>query len=505
MKRIWAFGFFCLFGLGCETVDKHSAGHASLEEKVKSAGEYVSTNAREYTLSATTRAPFPNEYEALSAEAQTLALQNAMDRKMTTAIRALKRHVKEVLAPLNGTETGEKAAYFTYFRRNDGRSADYVAPASETHFIFDFEVEFVGSYYLMSKLSPDTSGRVRTFSVDLDTGDTTETLEFVIEGQQNHDAFPRYGELFEDDVLDIAIHFGGDYNEERLDIETAKWLVELLLEDDWQNEAVSNFESLTIDSPPFTRTLQIEDRMLTVEVYIYHSDMVEGPTQSLLIERMEESLAQRDIVFYSGHAGENAGFILDYQPRYEIPARDFASLPLAQKYQIYLLDGCRTYRTYVHDLMKNDRKTFETVDIVTTVNTTPFSAGYRLIYEFLYWLTLTNDEGVHFPVTWKDLLRGVNTRTLRSVHYGVHGVASNPKLNPHGSEGISCRPCLHDSDCGAGGNLCLNYALGNACGVACTTDSACGSGYRCARITEDPDLFYIPKQCVRRNYLCNDQ
>ena len=86
--------------------------------------------------------------------------------------------------------------------------------------------------------------------------------------------------------------------------------------------------------------------MRTVEVYIYHSDMVEGPTQSLLIERMEESLAQRDIVFYSGHAGENAGFILDYQPRYEI-ARDFASLPLAQKYQIYLLDGCRTYRTYV--------------------------------------------------------------------------------------------------------------------------------------------------------------
>ena len=30
-------------------------------------------------------------------------------------------------------------------------------------------------------------------------------------------------------------------------------------------------------------------------------------------------------------------------------------------------------------------------------------------------------------------------------------------------------------------------------------------GYRCTRITEDPDLFYIPKQCVRRNYLRNDQ
>ena len=82
-----------------------------------------------------------------------------------------------------------------------------------------------------------------------------------------------------------------------------------------------------------------------------------------------------------GHAGENAGFILDYQPRYEIPARDFASLPLAQKYQIYLLDGYKAPRTYVHDLMKNDRKTFETVDIVDGEHD-PFSAGYRLIYEF---------------------------------------------------------------------------------------------------------------------------
>ena len=68
-------------------------------------------------------------------------------------------------------ETGEKAAYFTYFRRNDGRSADYVAPASETHFIFDFEVEFVG---ILSdeQIESDTSGRVRTFSVDLDVGGT---------------------------------------------------------------------------------------------------------------------------------------------------------------------------------------------------------------------------------------------------------------------------------------------------------------------------------------------
>ncbi|MGB0647705.1 MAG: hypothetical protein ACPGQS_11045, partial [Bradymonadia bacterium] len=117
--------------------------------------------------------------------------------------------------------------------------------------------------------------------------------------------------------------------------------------------------------------------------------------------------------------------------------------------------------------------------------------------------TITNDEGAHFPISWKDVLRGVNTRSLRSVHYGVHGISSNPKLNPHGAQDVACTPCDYDAQCGAGGNFCLNYPGQKACGVACTTDSACGDGYRCARITEDPKLFYLPKQCVRRSYKCD--
>jgi hypothetical protein len=33
-------------------------------------------------------------------------------------------------------------------------------------------------------------------------------------------------------------------------------------------------------------------------------------------------------------------------------------------------------------------------------------------------------------------------------------------------------------------------------------DSACGDGFRCARLFEDPDLFYLPKQCLRRDHVC---
>jgi hypothetical protein len=67
---------------------------------------------------------------------------------------------------------------------------------------------------------------------------------------------------------------------------------------------------------------------------------------------------------------------------------------------------------------------------------------------------------------------------------------------------VACSPCATDSDCQAGGNYCLGYAAGAACGVACAQDAACDDGYRCARLFTDPDLWYLPKQCIRRNSVC---
>ena len=162
-----------------------------------------------------------------------------------------------------------------------------------------------------------------------------------------------------------------------------------------------------------------------------------------------------------------------------------------------------TYRTYVDDLLANPNKSFDNLDIVTTVNTTPFSAGYHVLWEFLYWLTLTDNDGNHFPLSWKTILGGVNTHSFKSVHYGVHGIDNNPKVNPYGGTEKLCTPCQRDTDCGVGGNLCLNFGARTACGLACTTDTACPTGYRCARLTDSPDLFYIPKQCVPRDFLCD--
>ena len=465
---------------------------------------YVSTNAREFLLSGVAHAPLPQGYEALDEAAKERALESAVNRRLNRVVTAIRTRVRDVVRQHNGGTISEKDSWFIFVKKNASASSN-VSVVDAERASFAFELELVGNVYLMSGLTPGQSGR-RQFEIEVsDYGAAfKERVAVEITGSESRDAFPKYDELFEDGVFDIAVHFGGDYNEERLDIDTAKWLVEHLLESGWSHPTVTSFDDLAIDSGWFTRTMTVEQRPIDVRIKIVHSDMVEPVEEHKLSDSMKESMATADVVFYSGHAGPGAGFILDYQPKHEIKASEFATLDLPSKYQIFVLDGCQTYRTYVDDLMKNPAKNWDNTNIVTTVNTTPFGAGYQVLWEFIHWFTITNDAGDHFPLTWKTLLRGVNARTasFESIHYGVHGVDNNPGLNPHASDGIACQPCSSDSDCGAGGNLCLGYGYGASCGVACATDSACPDGYRCARLTDDPAHFYLPKQCLKRDYMC---
>lgn len=498
-----AAGLAALLALGCAPGDGTTGipegPHPLPNYEDGKADNYVSTNAREFDLRGTAHVTLPEGFDTLDAEAKAAKLDALVQSRLSQVAWAVRSHVERVVRDASGGTSGENARFFTYFKRDHSDAEPAVVLPAEARARFTFHLELVGSYHLMSQLAPGRATR-RAFELALD-GEPAP-VRVVITGSDSRDAFPKYDELFADGVYDIAVHFGGDYNEGRFDLETAKWMVTALLEGGWTHEKVTGFADLAIDSGPFVRSLVVEGKPIEARVYVYHADMVTPDQEHLLSEAMKASLAERDVVVYSGHAGPGAGFILDYQPRHEIPARDFATLPLAEKYQIYVFDGCQTYRTYVDDLMQNPNKTFANVDVVTTVNTTPFAVGYQMIHQLLYWLTLTDGAGNHFPLSWQTLLRGLNTEKYKSVHYGVHGIDDDPRLNPHASEGITCRPCSTDADCGAGGNFCLGYAGGSACGVACTTDEACGAGYRCGRITDDPDLFYLPKQCVRRDYRC---
>ncbi len=472
---------------------------------------WIATSASEYTFRGTLTAALPADFGELPEAEQAGPLDEAVSARTGAVTRAAQQHVEAVIREANQARAGEDPVpadedafvdYFIYVKASQrgGTATDVVVDGTTA--TFNFALEFVGSIDLIQMVVGNDGDEA--FEVQIDGVDgTPETVTIQVEASPSTDAFPRYDVLLADGIYDIAIHFGGDYNEERYDLETAKWTVDFLFESGWQNTAVTSFEDLRYDSPPFTLQLTLEGRPVEARVYLYHAQMDDdaGQEQSLLRQLVETSVRERDVVIYSGHAGADAGMLLDYHPRYELDDDDFDELEMRSEYQIWVFDGCNSYRTYVDAVLANPARSFETTDIVTTVNTTPFSAGYEIINRFVHWLTISDETGAHIPVTWNTLLRGVND-TYLDVHYGVHGIDQDPKLNPYGGAELTCAPCSSDADCGAGGNFCMNYEDGSACGIACSHESACGDGFECISVFDDPDLFYMPKQCVRTNLTC---
>ena len=458
---------------------------------------YIATNAVEYILSGAATTDLPEGYGELPEEEREEALDEHVAQQTGEITRAARRHVEGLLDGPNESIEEEEEKFFIYVKPSY-RGGEVLEPIVEGESVsWIFELEMVGSPELIELVTAEAGEEA--FVVDVDG----ERIGFTVEPSPSTDSFPDYARLFEDGVYDIALIFGGDYNEERYDIETAAWTVEYLLENGWSHESVTTFDELTHESGPFTMPLTVEGSPLEARVYIVHSNMDDdaGEEQTLLRELVEDHVAGRDVVIYSGHAGTNAGMILDYQPRYEIDDDEFADLQMPETYQLWVFDGCNSYRTYVDKLMLNPARTFENTTAVTTVNTTPFSAGYEIINRFVYWFTFADEEGNHFPVSWNTLLQGINDE-FPTVHYGVHGIDQDPKLNPHSGGGPQCRPCSDNAECGGGGNYCLNYSGGSACGVGCTSDAACGDGFECISVFDDPELFYVPRQCVASSLAC---
>lgn len=519
MKRMLLVGALTMSLWACGTKDEVSVpeGQFAIPDGFGKSDNYIGTSAQEFILSGSATSALPEGFADLDEEPQREALDAAVTRRTTDITRAAQRHIDAVLREANarrlqenplpepepdaGTPEDPYQDYFIYVKPSQqggmALNVDVVNGMAQ----FDFELEIVASLELIGLVATD--GEAFDLQIPAASGDGEETVRIAVTPSPSTDAFPRYDEMFADGVYDIGLIFGGDYNSERYDLETAKWTVSFLLEEGWSHPTVTAFEQLRHDSGPFTRTLRVEGTEIEARVYIVHAQMDDdaGAEQTLLRDLAIAQMAERDVVIYSGHAGANAGMLLDYHPRYELDDDEFKDVTTRDGYQIYVFDGCNSYRTYVDALMANPARTFDTTNVVTTVNTTPFSAGYEIINRFVHWLTFTVDDGSHLPISWNTLLRGVND-TYLDVHYGVHGVDNNPKLNPHGGQDAMCQSCQTSSDCGSGANFCLNYGGGAACGVACTDDAACGDGYQCISVDDDPELFYLPRQCVRTNLTC---
>ena len=72
------------------------------------------------------------------------------------------------------------------------------------------------------------------------------------------------------------------------------------------------------------------------------------------------------------------------------------------------------------------------------------------------------------------------------------------------ASGYYCRACVTDEDCGGNGNLCLGWGVnGDFCGVTCTRESDCPSGFTCLAVTDDAGNP-LASQCITYCWLYED-
>ncbi len=329
-----------------------------------------------------------------------------------------------------------------------------------------------------------------------------EEIEVAIDPEEeSHDAFPEYNRLFEDGKLDMLVLVGGDYNDERYDLQAAEEIFDWLKRAGYDHPA-EDYTELTLDSPPFRSTMDVNGSTVDVEVTFYHPDIVPDAELDSLRDEIIDAYETMDVLIYDGHAGQDPGYsgvVYHYNPRHAISADDLGQLALPDKYQIYLFNGCKTYSAYPEAVMKNETKTTANLDIISTVSFSWLSMQPYTTSGFINQL-LAESGGTHDPQTYVQILEQINRRSNWNVYYGVHGLDDNPHVNPYADEGMLCGSCATDLDCPGAGNRCIGFDWGKVCGAECTADDGCPEGYGCYEIAEGSQI--VGNQCLPKSFTC---
>lgn len=369
------------------------------------------------------------------------------------------------------------------------------------------EVRENGETYFLVQMPKLTESQLMagSYSKDFDPAKhqgELEELEVVVEpAQESFDAWPDYPAMFEDGKLEVLVVVGGDYNEARYDQKSTEQIFKWLRGAGYKHEAKS-VADLLLDSPPFTRTLKVGDRSISVELTLLHPDIVEDAALDTLRARIVEGLQTADILIYDGHAGDDpsySGIVYHYNPRNAISANELGSMELPEKYQIFLFNGCKTYSAYPEAVYENQRKTTKNLDIISTVSFSWLTMQTFTTSGFMAELLATKG-GTHDPRTYVEVLSTINKGGNSNVYYGVHGVDDNAHVNPYADAASLCGGCTKDADCPGQGNLCVRFAWGAACGAECTADDGCPGGYACTEIAQSGAI--TGHQCLPKSLTC---
>ncbi len=512
-----------LTGFGCASDADTSGESGDLAEVVLpgKADNYLSPASREYAVWGIGELTLEAEWADRTADERAAEVDELLDMRFKAYSHFINEYVK------SKTRKDANYNYGGFYGLIHGSTLEFVAdPITDDglNWAFIWEIEMGGPQDLLDQLplERDAEGnpyfitivprldasalRTESYPKKFDPaqwdGDIEELQVRIDAKEASIDSFPGYNELAEDGLIDILIVVGGDYNDKRYDLLAAESHFDWLKSAGFAHPA-SDWEELTLESAPFTKTVSMNGRDVKVEITLVHPGIVEVAELDSLREVIIDGYQTKDIVMYDGHAGQDpdySGVVYHYKPRHAITATDLGKLDLPEDYQIYVFNGCKTYNVYPESVYAHPDKTGDNLDTISTVSFSWLSQQTFTTSGFLTEL-LSLDEQAHVPQTWNQILSRMNSRNNDDVYYGVHGIDDNSKLNPYADVSTLCGSCSANSDCPGSGNLCL--ALGDgvqACGAQCTDDVGCPSGYSCMDIAQTGQIS--GSQCVPQSLSC---
>ena len=519
--------------LGCGNPTSQPEDRTGIIVPDGKADDFLSLSATEFVVSGRATVTLEAEFADASEEERTARLRELVGYQQVAIAWFLNQYL---IDKKDGDANEEYGGFGSMARANTYDSLDLQTDDGVTY-SFYFEQLVAGQPDLISAL-PTTSGDdgERHFDLEIGTPSNDElaqletndewyrrspwspwnpatvdasrktTLDLAIRVEEaSNDAWFDYVALMEDDVLDIAVHFGWDYHA-AYHVTHARSLYGWL-ERNGFTSPVDGFDALDRTSGPLTRTIVAGGREVRVEVSIFYGadDTDTDPDTAAggvnLENDMRASLATRDVIMYSGHSGPFYGFALAnwrMTDEGDLDDSEMRTVEMPERYQLVVAEGCDTYQ--IGEAFRNNpaKPGGRNIDTITT--TAPSNASTSAaVQDVIAHLIRTNADGDHDPKPIRALLRDLDSNTSWfHTMYGVHGIDDNPQLHPWAYD-VSCVECQLDSDCGGPGNRCVGVEGGSVCMPACTTDAACGEG-ACRPLADSSsreiyDAVCVPSAC----------
>ncbi len=333
-----------------------------------------------------------------------------------------------------------------------------------------------------------------------------EKITFAIAKETaSTDGFFDLARLTADGKLDMDAYFGWDYHSE-YHLKHSK-LFFTWLKNQGFKAPVTSWDKLTPTSGPFTRTVIADGRTIAVEIRVYFGKpgTITDPDTDAGGRKLEElamgSLANRDVIIYSGHSGPFYGFALANWKKTDQGDLDDADIRVApmprDRYQVVLAEGCDTYQIGTA-FKENPAKAGKNVDVITTTSFSDASSPVT-VEDFVSTLLARDSAQKLRPQPVSTLLTKLDSASYGFTSmYGMHGIDDNPTVVPWAQTAKFGTACTTNAQCGGPGNLCVGTTGGKKCTAACVADAGCGTGYVCKNVASTSSSTIYGKACAKK-------